>query len=613
MKDFCKYTLFAVLTSIALFVRLTLVSTMKDMDYTVFYNLNVAMMSFLAIGLFYLYKKVGKYKLSKTKNFLTIFFAFFMIIGECYESVGTYQLIFKNILTVFLTIIKLFGYTILFRTMFYYIDILIKKWSNSNIKTKNKKINWYLNKFEEHPFLTCFFTLLIGWSIYLIAFYPIVLSPDPSFQIKQYFNVPTKYINWVIQVDPNVYMTAHHPILQTYLIGWCIEFGRMILNDNFGLFIYTFFQTIFYIAVLSYTIVFAHNNKIQNKWCLTLLLMYLFVPMYPFYSICAVKDTPYTMFMILYVLFLFDIVKNYQNKKISIKYTLYIFAVMVLMALFRHNGLHIVLLSFPLIIIYSKKNILKLSLALGAFFISIYGFNNEFVPSLGISGSSVREMLSIPFQQTARYVKYHGDELTEEDKIILDYVLKFDTISKRYLPEKSDPVKNEFNKYTTKTDLVLYFRIWFKGLTKHPNTYVDATLHNIYGYFYPNSHKWYIYSTYDTRVTEDNLVDYHYNKLEFVRNILTGYGNIFPYIPVVGLLSSIGANTWWLLILCAYLITGKKSRYLIVLMPLIASVLICVISPVNTYFRYTMPYVFLLPILTILMMKDLRSERNEKK
>lgn len=53
----------------------------------------------------------------------------------------------------------------------------------------------------------------------MIAFYPLVLSNDPSFQIKQFFNVRTKYMDYIIPLDDNVNLTAHHPVLHTLLLG----------------------------------------------------------------------------------------------------------------------------------------------------------------------------------------------------------------------------------------------------------------------------------------------------------------------------------------------------------------------------------------------------------
>ena len=42
-------------------------------------------------------------------------------------------------------------------------------------------------------------------------------------------------------------------------------------------------------------------------------------------------------------------------------------------------------------------------------------YSKVILPYFKITNGSIREMLSIPFQQTARYVKNHGDEISEED------------------------------------------------------------------------------------------------------------------------------------------------------------------------------------------------------
>ena len=77
-----------------------------------------------------------------------------------------------------------------------------------------------------------------------------------------------------------------------------------------------------------------------------------------------------------------------------------------------------------------------------------------------ITSGSIRETLSIPFQQTARYVKYHSDDLTQEDIIVIDKVLGYDDLAERYDPEISDPVKNKFNKYTSNGELMDYLKDW---------------------------------------------------------------------------------------------------------------------------------------------------------
>lgn len=62
-------------------------------------------------------------------------------------------------------------------------------------------------------------------------------------------------------------------------------------------------------------------------------------------------------------------------------------------------------------------------------------------PALGFKKGSEREMLSIPFQQTARYVAYVGDDVTEYEREVIGSVLDYDTLAESYSYACSDPVK----------------------------------------------------------------------------------------------------------------------------------------------------------------------------
>ena len=534
-----------------------------------------------------------------------------MIVGEAYVDAKTITIVWKNIACIILSIIKLFGYASLFKLAYQFLDNKLKERKNSDIKPKNKFFKWYMDKFEKYPFRTSLISILIIMGIYMYAFYPIVLSPDPSFQIKMFFNEHTKYIDGVIQRDPSIFMTNHHPVLQTWLIGYSIKIGRAILNDNFGLFIYTLGQSILYASCLAYSVKFAKKQGVKSKWRLILLLTYMFVPMFLIYTVSGVKDTLYTAFMLMWVLSIFDIVKNYHDKKIPIGYLIHMFAMATLMCLFRHNGLYIAVVVIPFVVFFSRKNWLRLLITYTMFIGAVLSFNKVLVPALGISDGSDREKYSIPFQQTARYVKYYADELTDEDIKAIDKVLSYDTLAERYKPQLSDPVKNQYNKYTTSEDMKVYLKVWFKGLKKHPLCYIEATLHNTFGYIYPNTHKWYTYTEYDDRVTQNDLVDYSFKKdRQWLRNILKGYANIFPYIPIYGTICSTGINIWIILIMVSYVLK-KNKKYLIVLLPLFMSWVVCMVSPANTYFRYVMPIIFLVPVLTILFMSNIRGEKNE--
>lgn len=608
-----KLFIFSICVGICFLIKIDLVSDLSVLKITTLYETNFFALSVFTGFAFYFFSKHPFHKISKIKIFLSVLFSLFMLVGEGYASYGSYKLLFLNIATILLSLVKFVGYIYLFIHLFSLLDDLIDKSKNKELKFKNKYLSKYLELFNKYPFKVSFVTILIVLSIYMLAFYPIVLSPDPSFQIKMYFNEHTKYIDWVIQRDPEIFMTSHHPVFQTYMIGFCLSLGRFLVNDNFGLFLYTLIQSLIYSSVLAYTIKYMSNNGIKSKNRLIVLGMYLIIPMYLLYSMSAVKDTLYTAFMILFILKVFDIIKNYKEINLSYKYIAVLYFIMLFIGLFRHNGVYVIALTIFVLIFYTRKNALKILISFFAFFVSIYAFDKVLIPYLGISDGSAREMLSVPFQQTARLVSEKPDFYNEEDIKIIDYILKYDTLASRYNPDLADPVKNEYNKNTTKEDLKDYFYVWFKGLKKHPDIYIDATLNNTYGFFYPDKHNWYIYARYDKRVTDNGLVDYHYNKLSFLRAFIDGYANTVPYIPIIGAVSNIALNTWAVLILAAYLINTKNKRFLISLLPLFGSILFCFIGPANTYFRYTMPYIFALPVLTVLLLEYIRGEKVEKK
>lgn len=554
----------------------------------------------LIIYICFIMIKTKNIELTKSKIFFIILLDIFLLISNVFINTGNLSYLYKNIWLILYNLIRFIAIYIVLKRSLIYFENFIK---NHEFKLKENKI---INLFLKHPFLFSFIAILICWSIYVIAFYPIILSPDPSFQIKQFFNVRTKYADYAILLDNNVFLTNHHPVFHTMILGYSLKLGRFLLNDNFGLFIYSLTQLLVLAFTLSLTIKYLNENNVNKKIVFIVLLLYCFIPVFPLYAMSGVKDTYYTCFIILYVMKLDKIIRSKQEK-LSYKEMIQLLLIMFAVCLFRNNGIYVLILSFPLILIYSKKYFQTL-LVIFIGVLAFYGtYTKVLLPSLKITDGSIRETLSIPFQQTARYVKYYDKDLSKNDIKVIDKVLKYETLAKRYNPTISDPVKNEFNKYTTKKELLAYLKVWFKCFFKHPLVYIEATLNNIYGYFSPQSTNWYIYYKYDTRITEDKLVNYHYNNLSSLRLILSSFAQGFPYIPLIGLISNIGFNTWLLLGLTTYSIFKKKKEYLIVLSPLLISLLICVASPVNTYFRYAMPFIFIMPFIFTLIVTRLKN------
>lgn len=551
---------------------------------------------------FFYSKKEGK--ISWIEKLMVSFFSISMLIGNSYMKIGSWNLVFGNLLFFFLSIFLFFGYYFFFKQCLLYFRMFLEKKEKKDGKIKNK----FLLFFEQKPFLSSFLFLLLIFSIYLIAFYPMILSKDPSFQILQFYNIKNKYSDYVVLLDPNVHLTNHHPVLHTLLLGGFLNIGKFFGNDNFGLFLYSLFQMLWLIGALSFTISYMKKVKVSLKKRLIVLAIYAFVPMYAFYALSSVKDTFYTVFLLFYFVFLYDFIKFYKEKPYPLKKCLLLFLIVFLISAFRNNGIYVLVLSLPFLFFYTKKNKKQIGAIFVFLCLTYFGYTKILFPYFKITDGSIREALSIPFQQTARYVKEHEDEVTKEEREAIDQILTYDTLKDRYKPEIADPVKNEFNRYSTKEDLIRYFKVWFQEFLKHPDTYVQATLHNIYGYFYPNKKNWYIYSAYTSIIKDWDVADYHYNSLKPMRTVLTAYGESFPYFPVVGLLSNIGFQTWMILIMSVYFLIYKKKKYLLLLLPAYVTILICIASPVNCYFRYAMPYIFAIPFLFTVFLKEIREK-----
>ncbi|MBR1385596.1 MAG: hypothetical protein IJ568_02060 [Bacilli bacterium] len=531
-------------------------------------------------------------------NILSFLYSSFLIIGTSFFVSHESKLILDNIflsILIFVFLFLLFKHIISF--VFKYLDNIDSKKNKKDIKVFKK----YKDVFERHPFIVSFITILVFWLPYIIAYYPAILSPDPSFQIRQYFGIPNKYSTYSVMIDPNVTITNHHPVLHTLLLGTCLKIGNSIGNDNFGLFIYSIIQITVLLSTLSYTIYYMKKMKSSFNFRFIILLIYSLVPMFPMYAMSSVKDVLYSSFIILYTIEIYNILKS--KDKINIIRVIYVFIISLLIILFRNNGFYILILSFPFLLInkINRKKVLILLLLIVSF---NFSYNKVILPYFKITPTSIREALSIPFQQSARYVKYN--KVSKEEYKVYDKLLDMRTLAARYDPELSDPVKNKFNRNYTSEDLKEYFKVWLRDFFKDPKTYIDATVNNTYGYFYPVPIKWYVYHKYDTRIV-NNGFNYHYNSLKPLRGILYSYAKYFVYIPVLGLISNIGFNTWVLLFMIGYLLYRKKYSSLIVLSPHCATLLVCIASPANAYFRYSMPYIFSMGVLISLFIKEIKN------
>lgn len=543
----------------------------------------------------------------KRKNIITFLLSFlitsFMVIGTSFIMTGDFRVIKKH------PLITLLSFILLIKIFWEIIKYLFDRLDNKKDKEKDIKAGKLGKLFDKHPFIFSILFIILLWLVYIIAFYPAIMSPDPSFQLLQYFNINNKYSDYVVLIDKNVILTNHHPVVHTIILGSLVKLGIKLFSSlNAGLFIYSIIQTIILASTLSYTIKFMKDIKVSLKYRKICLLIYSLVPVFPLYAMSPVKDVIFGCLIIIYIISFYNMIN--LKGKLKIKDMVMEMLLIILIILFRNNGFHIVLLSLLFLLFLGRQNIFKYIIIICITITLYYSYNNVILPHFKITNGSIREVLSVPFQQTARYVKEYKKEVTSDEKKAIDKLLNYDTIASRYNPALADPVKNEFNRYYTDDDLKNYFKVWFTQLKKHPLVYVEATIANTYGYIYPVETNWYVHIK-GKKIINNYGFDYHFNEnLRPLRMVLGGFATVFPYIPFIGLLINIGFNTWILLFMLSYLFYRKKYKDIIFLIPSFLILLVCFVSPANTYFRYALPNVFALPLM-LLMFNKIISKKDK--
>ncbi len=549
-----------------------------------FQNTSGIIQCFFIIILYIFYTNTYSLKSDRKLNLITtigsVLYTLFIIIFNSYHITNSLLLVVASKTTLLMSVIKFIGLFVLIKNILKLLFIKI-----DGISLDEKSI-----KKDNNLFLIAIL-LILSYLPIIIIFYPGTMNMDSLFEIGQFYGK----IKW----------TQHHPVFPTIIYGLFMKLGRMILNDNFGLFLSNIIQLIVSCIILSYciNIVYCITKSKFARW-----ILFLYFIIFPIWSInfySCVKDVWFSIFFLLFIIIT---VKLQYFKELSKKEWILYFISILFVILFRNNGIHIIILSIPFLYFIFDKD--KRKAFLKCMIISIcigLSFNKIFTSIYRIDKGSIRETLSIPLQQTSRYVM--TNELTTKESKIISKLVDINDIKENYNPQTVDYVKAEFKQNVSKKDLINYFNIWIKMFFKHPSTYLSATINSTYGYLYPNKTEFkdgvaqFIIDDYGVNVMN---LDLKFNqKFEKTRNKIVDIINNIRYFPIIGILFNCGTYSW-ILIFDTLFLLYKKKKEILLLSPLYLVLLVCIASPVNALIRYMIPIMITLPFIQfwILKIKD---------
>ncbi|MBS6396085.1 MAG: hypothetical protein KH452_02880 [Clostridiales bacterium] len=528
-------------------------------------------------------------------------FAVFMTLGYSYYMDNSWRLVFGNSLFFWKSVLVWVGYDVLFFHLIVWIyDWLGKTRFFAGESRKGGILGRYISLFRKYPFRTCFFTMLIVYLPYMILSCPGILTIDSKKQIVNVFQA--------LEAGSGQ-LNNQHPVMHTLLIYGCMSAGRLLFGSaQIGVFLYSLFQFLFMAAAISYLMKMLVRLEASDRVLGAVMLFFLFSPRIQNYMFLMVKDVIFGGFLLFYLCAAYR-VQDPEEKKRRGAVALLVFAAAG-MFFFRQEGIYILLLTFLVSFFRSRKN-RKLYLTMFAgFLLFSMVYQSVLLPACNVKSSNTRQLFSIPFQQTARYVRDAGDEVTAEEGKAIAAVLDYDRLAEIYNPNLSDPVKATFNRDATSEYLAEYFRVWFQMLKKHPDIYVQATMNNLYGYFYPYGYAANFYSYSDSahqmeKVNEE-LAEYslklqYPEALDEPRTLYEDLREAVFALPVFSSMVLSGFYVWVLLLWGFYCIYRKNGAALTLAVPLFLILLVCMAGPTyGWYFRYLYALALCLPG-TILM------------
>ncbi len=517
------------------------------------------------------------------KRWETVFCAVFslcLMVGDSFAAIDSWDLVFGSPAALLLSAVTLVGLTCICTTALCWAKHLLSLIPTDRITLPKV---W-----EKHPFLLPWCIILLCWLPYFLVRLPAAVEHDAYAQLEIIFGLRE--------------FTAHNPAFSTMLIGFWVKLGTAIFGaKEAGLTLFVLFQALACSAMLAYTARAMVRFKAPAVVTMVSAAIYALATIYPNYLTTIMKDALYAcMTVLLITLIAEELLLPPSKKRIAA-----IFAAAILTGLLRNNGFLLLwALSAAAVICLVRSPKLRrkgMSAALLTACVLQLLYSNVLLPALNIPAGPFHEMLSVPFQQTARYVRDYPEDITEEEYAVIDAILGMDDLAQRYDPNLSDPVKNDCT--DDKSTVAPYLKVWLKQFLRHPMVYVEATMNNCYGFFHPNSRE-YIFC-YTTISTNPDLVFDEMEGLMPLKIAARYFVMLFESFPLTLPLCNAGCHVWLALYLLCKALERKDQLFLVPFASVLMSMLVCMACPV--FFingvRYALPIIYATPMLTALTLR----------
>jgi hypothetical protein len=445
-------------------------------------------------------------------------------------------------------------------------------------------------------------TLLLSllWIPFLLAFYPAPGMNDTVYMMEN---------PWTGSIQ--------FPWFYSAVYGLAAEGAERLLGTReYGVFALSCIQMVGMAAVWTWV-----SRWISHRGTCTPLglLFYAYGALFPMvgnYAIAAVRDTVYSMTLLLWMIYLYELAHEKQNRTGWAFHWLTLPLLVLGLVLSRSNGLPA---AIPLIlaagILGCGKRRAVLALILGA---AVTIIPSQVIYHVKDEEPLVQESLAVPINQMGRVLVMDG-HLSPEARKEMTVLLPEKDWRENYNPYTVDFIKwhDQFQHDTMNEHKKAFLAAWWKTGWNNPEMYVEAWMTETYSIWNLDPLEYHVQSRFGWALSDENTKD-----MAPADNDLMAVGSF----PMPMKLKSALANwqyegsrflgpglcLWFcLLILALYYVRKETWKGWAVLPVLINAGTLLLSTPASAVFRYSFLMVPALPLL--IMMTGMRETENEQK
>ncbi len=527
-----------------------------------------------------------------------LFTSFFLVFGYSFRYTNSWNLVFMDTFHLAVSAGMMAGFFVLFGRLFR----LLLGWLLRAASGRQRPAGAFTELImERYAFWAPMAVIFLFWLPYILAKFPGAAMPETLAEMRQYY--------WGA-------INNYYPPLHTVLLSLIMELGGLFGSYTFGFFLNLLVQLFLLLSAFSYGFVLMKRWETPYFLRWSALAVICVVQFFPMESTVVEKDIPYTACVLFFVLLLYELIRTMgTGKRLSLGQAAGLVLTGMGAACFRNEGFYLIAAAGIGMSVYGYRVLWKkdragcrrLIFVLLLPAVLFTGYQKVLLPACGVEDNGPQEALSIPFQQTARYVRDYGNEVTKEEARIIGQVLDYENLAELYDPITSDPVKFTYHGESA-GELADYFGVWLGQLIKHPGSALQAAMNNAYGWFYQEgyAHNYMMTSQIEGQEIRWEIVQPE--KLAGVRHVMERTAKLLSRVPVLNWFENAGFVSWMTILLAAFFIGAGRKSYLLSMIPLMLALLVCIAAPTFNYqVRYIMPVIFSVPYFAPMAVQSIRS------